>query len=196
MGTGLALICILLFWIVFSLFCISISSGEGLCIFIFFIFSIGAYALIRYSFWFLNYTYESLVNEINTLEEEKHYIITKNTILDHLGLKCLSYLEADDTVYCNSLRALDNYTSTKYFKEDSDRVNYVYTVLDKKKQYKDLIQSFLNSEKFSDLPMYSRVEEELNRNLDRLDAFYIDARYSSPAGRNNYSKTIEVTLNN
>ena len=111
-------------------------------------------------------------------------------IQQSLGLNNWKYLNYDDLVQLKSSKAVDNYNSIQYFKEDRNRLNIAIDVLKAKQKYEEALLRVLNDNNYKSRPMYKKVEQDINENLRCLKSYSILVKYVSPAGNKTNQKSI------
>lgn len=112
-------------------------------------------------------------------------------VLKSLNLKDWKFIQpADDIVYVKSSKAVNDYTSIKYFKDNRYSIETVMAKLAEKKEYAQLLNDFLNNNDFKNRSTYSRLVQQINSNLKSTKGYYVTIYYSSPTGRSTNSKQL------
>ena len=101
--------------------------------------------------------------------------------------KCDAYTEL------KSKQAVDNLDAIKFFKAEDGRLAAASRTMQQKKSYKNALQKFLDDEGYKKLAMYKRFEKDIYKNSIYANKYYIVAHYSSPTGKSQTTKTIELS---
>lgn len=176
-SVGLSILSLVIGFILYKNNIISYGIILG-CITIFIIF--GLYQVIRY---FINNRLKTLRNSL--LNE------TEKSILKFLNLSSWKYLKPDKYVTVKSSKSCYGYNATSLFKEYD--INDVENVLNTKSKYINTLQKFIQSNEFMDLTFYEYIKERIKINIEKAENYVVTICYSSPAGRKNIEKTIQIS---
>lgn len=110
--------------------------------------------------------------------------------LEILNLKDWEYRDYDSYVRLKSSRAVDDYNAIKYIKEEGERLGIIDKVLKDKKKYSEKLSKFLSSNDLSNRYMYSKLEDQLTKDISLLNSFNVYVQYTSPAGRSTNNKIL------
>ncbi|MGL5189080.1 MAG: HNH endonuclease [Cetobacterium sp.] len=127
-------------------------------------------------------------------EKERQYKVFKTEILNELGLSTLdlfSYFDASVTV--KSRQALENYDDIKFFREDNKMFEKVEKTIENKNNIANILKFFLKDNKYINNPHYSRLKEEINKTLNRTEAYIIKVNYITSSGNNLGLREIAIT---
>lgn len=136
-------------------------------------------------------------NEENERLKEREYKIFESKILNELGLdnfNIFSYVDADITV--KSRQALENYDDIKYFREDKEMLEKVEKTIKKKKNIANILEDFLKENKYIDNLHYPKLKIEINKFLNKTDAYTIRINYITSSGNNLAFQEIAITQDN
>ncbi|MGL5797070.1 MAG: hypothetical protein ACRCYT_02585, partial [Cetobacterium sp.] len=140
---------------------------------------------------------EKVKNEEKERERQREYRIFKTKVLNELGLdsfNIFSYIDADVTV--KSRQALENYDDIKYFREDKKIFEKVEKIIKKKNNIANILESFLKDNVYIDNLHYPQLKIEINKILNKTDAYTIKINYISSSGNNLGFKEIAITQDN
>lgn len=129
-------------------------------------------------------------------EKERQYRIFKTEILTELGLNSLdtfSYFDTDVTV--KSRQALENYDDIKFFRENNKMLEEVEKIIEKKNNIANIFKKFFKDNKYINNPNYYRFKNEIDRTLNRTEAYIIKVNYITSSGNNLGLREIAITQN-
>ena len=101
--------------------------------------------------------------------------------------------EYDDFIIAKSRQGVDTYNDIKYYKEYPYLLGKSLDILIKKHEYANDLKSFLLIEKYKTISSYDLLEEKILENLVNTKYYKVLVRYTSPAGRSQYEKAINLT---
>ena len=102
------------------------------------------------------------------------------------------YQNSDDVIILKSSKAVDGYTDIKYFQDDRNKVDYAEKTIASKKEYANQLSAFLENNDLKDKPMYKTLEGWIRGEINRLDKYVIEVKYSSPTGKSTNNRTIYI----
>lgn len=127
-------------------------------------------------------------------EEERQYKILKTEVLNELGLNDLDTIfYFDANVDVKSRQALENFNDIKFFKEDKKRLEEAEKIIKNKNNISNILKNFLKDNKYIHSPQYSRLTKEINKTLNRTEAYMIKVNYISSSGNNLGLKELDIT---
>lgn len=129
-------------------------------------------------------------------EKERQYRIFKTEILTELGLNSLdtfSYFDTDVTV--KSRQALENYDDIKFFRENNKMLEEVEKIIEKKNNIANILKKFFKDNKYINNPNYYRFKNEIDKTLNRTEAYIIKVNYITSSGNNLGLREIAITQN-
>ncbi|MBC2849860.1 HNH endonuclease [Cetobacterium sp. 8H] len=129
-------------------------------------------------------------------EKERQYRIFKTKILTELGLNSLdtfSYFDTDVTV--KSRQALENYDDIKFFRENNKMLEEVEKIIEKKNNIANILKKFFKDNKYINNPNYYRFKNEIDKTLNRTEAYIIKVNYITSSGNNLGLREIAITQN-
>lgn len=152
---------------------------------VFFIIVFGA-GLPVATYGILNAVYKKKVKTLNNSVEK--------SIVQTLGIGAWKYTyKIDDQIDLNSGRAVEGYDDIKYFKENPDRLAYAFSLLKQKKEYASALRNFIENNEYQDLKIYDKYKKQIEDNLLCTDCYYVRVHYSSPTGRSQNGKLLNIT---
>lgn len=129
-------------------------------------------------------------------EKERQYRVFKTKILKELGLSTLDLFPYFDTnVTVKSRQALENYDDIKFFRENNKMLEKVEKIIEKKNNTANILKIFFKDNKYIDNPHYSQLKEEINKTLNRTEAYIIKVNYITSSGNNLGLREIAITQN-
>lgn len=127
-------------------------------------------------------------------ERERQYKVFKTEILNELGLSTLDLFSYFDTsVTVKSRQALENYDDIKFFRENNKMLEKVEKIIEKKNNIANILKVFFKDNKYIDNPHYYRLKEEINKTLNRTEAYIIKVNYITSSGNNLGLREIVIT---
>lgn len=127
-------------------------------------------------------------------EKERQYKVFKTEILNELGLSTLNIFSFFDTnVIVKSRQALENYDDIKFFREDNKMLEKVEKILKNKNNIANILRNFIKDNKYIDSPHYYQLKREINKTLDRTEAYTIKVNYITSSGNNLGLREIVIT---
>lgn len=111
-----------------------------------------------------------------------------------LNITWWKYQRGDDTVIMKSSKAVDGYSDIKYFQEHRDMIGYAEKVIAEKKEYANKLSAFLENNDLKNRPMYPALADWIRGEINKLDKYVIDVKYSSPTGRSTNHRSIRVDI--
>lgn len=129
-------------------------------------------------------------------EKERQYRVFKTEILNELGLSTLDLFPYFDTnVTVKSRQALENYDDIKFFRENNKMLEKVEKIIETKNNTANIFKNFFKDNKYIDNPHYSQLKEEINKTLNRTEAYIIKVNYITSSGNNLGLREIAITQN-
>jgi hypothetical protein len=101
--------------------------------------------------------------------------------------------KCDAYAVLKSKQAVDNLDAIKFFKAEEGRLAAASRTMQLKRSYKNALQRFLDGEEYKKLAMYKTFERDVYKNSIYANKYYIVAHYSSPTGKSQTTKTIELS---
>lgn len=127
-------------------------------------------------------------------ERQYQYRVFKTEILTELGLSTLDLFSYFDTnVTVKSRQALENYDDIKFFRENNKMLEKVEKIIEKKNNVANILKKFFKDNKYIDNPHYSELKEEINKTLNRTEAYRIKVNYITSSGNNLGLREITIT---
>lgn len=106
----------------------------------------------------------------------------------------LEYECIDDYVMLKSSNAVSTYDYKSYIKEHKDSLQKIKDKIVAKKEFKNILEKFLDNNIFMNRKMYVKLSYTLNQHLKALSTYNLAILYISPAQRSSNIKIIRVTL--
>ncbi|MGL5577263.1 HNH endonuclease [Cetobacterium sp.] len=129
-------------------------------------------------------------------QKEREYRVFKTEILNELGLNTLDLFPYFDTnITVKSRQALENYDDIKFFRENNKMLEKVEKIIEKKNNTANIFKNFFKDNKYIDNPHYSQLKEEINKTLNRTEAYIIKVNYITSSGNNLGLREIAITQN-
>ena len=135
-----------------------------------------------------------LIRLIIYLFEIISFKLLERKVLKYLNIPDWNAIEyIDDEVTVKSVQALNNYDAVRYFKDDSDRLNYAKSKIDTKYQLKNKLTDFLNENPFQNEWKYKWLIEVVNTRIRFASDYRIRVNRVSRSGNNLGFKDIVLT---
>jgi len=135
-----------------------------------------------------------IVNVIYKKKMKTLYNSVEEGIMQTLGISTWKFAHrTDDHIELNSSRAVEGYDDLKYFKENPDRLAYAISVMKQKKEYASILEKFIENNEYQELKIYEKFKKQIEDNLSCTDCYYVRVHYSSPTGRSQNGKLLNIT---
>ena len=141
----------------------------------------------------INFIFKSII-EGNKRKEESKYQTFKYKVLSELEIKSLnSAFYFDSDVIVKSRQTLENYDGRKFFKENKEKLKEAEEIITKKKETAKKLNKFLESNPYTNEPLYFKLANEMREILKKSESFVIRVTYITSSGNNLGSREVYVT---
>ena len=141
----------------------------------------------------INFIFKSII-EGNKRKEESKYQTFKYKVLSELEIKSLnSAFYFDSDVIVKSRQTLENYDGRKFFKENKEKLKEAEEIITKKKEIAKKLNKFLESNPYTNEPLYFKLANEVREILKKSESFVIRVTYITSSGNNLGSREVYVT---
>ncbi|MBC2857246.1 HNH endonuclease [Cetobacterium sp. 2A] len=123
-------------------------------------------------------------------EKKRQYRVFKTQILNELGLSTLDF---NTNVTVKSRQALENYDDIKFFRENNKMLEKVEKIIEQKNNIANIFKIFFKDNKYIDNPHYPQLKEEINKTLNKTEAYIIKVNYITSSGNNLGLREIAIT---
>ena len=117
-----------------------------------------------------------------------------NCVFSIIGISGWQFPQRGDAyTVLKSKQAVDNLDAIKFFKAEAGRLAAASRTMQQKNAYRSALQRFLDGEEYKKLAMYKTFENDVRLNTVYAYKYYIVAHYSSPTGKSQTTKIIELS---
>lgn len=124
---------------------------------------------------------------------QREYEKLISEVLLSLNLRSWMYTTSDFVIQLKSSKAVNDYTSEKFFKENREMIEQAHHRLEDKKAYATLLNNFLINNSFKEHKMYSKLEAFIQDHLKSLSTYNVLVKYRSPTGRSTNEKKLSIS---
>jgi len=123
-----------------------------------------------------------------------NYKTLEKKLLSTLGVYSWSFPRpCDDYIELKSKQTVSSLDAIKFFKGGDGRLANASRTMKQKNAYTSALQRFIDSDEFKKLAMYNKFKSQIMQNTKYAYRYYIVAHYSSPTGKSQLTRTIELS---